>query len=61
METIILKKGKLEVVIDGGTAWRKYPVTGCADYLASRNGTETEEEFKERAEGTARHLMALGW
>lgn len=61
METIILKKGKLGVVIDGGTAWRKYPVTGCTDYLATRNGTETEDEFKKRAEGMARRLMALGW
>lgn len=61
METIILKEGKLEVVIDGGTAWRKYPVTGCVDYLATRNGTETEDEFMERAEGMARRLMALGW
>lgn len=61
METIILKEGKLEVVIDGGTAWRKYPVTGCADYLATRNGTETEDEFRERVIGMARRLMALGW
>ena len=61
MEKIILKEGRLELVIDNGTAWRKYPVTGCVDYLASRNDRETEADFRNRAEGMARHLMALGW